>query len=185
MVDYPKASWKPSQFYNTPKAPRVVRAVIIHTAECNETSSAAENVAHWFTDPRAKVSAHYTCDNDSVVQSVLERNIAWHASQANPWSIGIELAGRASQTAAQWADAYSLATLDNAARLVADVCVRHDIPIVWLTPEQLKAGRRGIAGHVDVAAAFNGGKGHWDPGPGFGREAFLELVAQYAGAPAA
>ena len=183
MVDYPKASWKPSLFYNTPKALRTVRAVIIHTAQCQETASAAEGVANWFMDPRAKVSAHYCADNDSVVQCVLERNVAWHASQANPWAIGIELAGKAEQTATQWADAYSLAVLDNAAQLVADICLRHDIPIVWLTPEQLKAGRAGIAGHVDVTAAFNGGKGHWDPGPSFPRDVFLELVAKYTGAP--
>lgn len=183
MVDYAKARWKSSLFYNAPKPPRVVRAVIIHSAECNETLTAAEGVANWFADPRAKVSAHYTVDSGSVVQCVLESNIAWHASQANPWSIGIELAGRASQTAAQWADPYSLAVIDNAARLVADICLRRDIPIVWLTSEQLKEGRAGIAGHVDVTAAFNGGKGHWDPGPGFDRAAFIELVAQYSEAP--
>lgn len=185
QVDYPGAKWKASPFVNTPKTPRKVRVVVIHTAECSETAKADDNVANWFADARASVSAHYVVDNDSVTQCVREQSVAWHASQANSFSIGIELAGSANQTPAQWADPYSLAVLDRGAQLVADICLRHDIPICRLTPDQLKAGRGGIVGHIDVTNAYNGGKGHYDPGKHFDWLGFIELVAHYTGAPAA
>ena len=70
----------------------------------------AESVARWFSRPSAQVSAHYCVDVDSIVQCVRERDIAWHARGGNAKSIGIELAGYARQTKAEWADAYSRAS---------------------------------------------------------------------------
>ncbi len=45
----------------------------------------------------------------------------------------------------------------------------------WLAPGDLVAGRRGITGHVDVSRAFELSD-HWDPGPGFPVESFLDTV---------
>src|SRR2546430_15708240 len=49
----------------------------------------------------------------------------------------------------QWDDLYSRAALARSAELVAKLCLRFCIPIHWLSVDELKAGGRGICGHVD------------------------------------
>lgn len=156
--------------------------VVVHTAECSETAAAAENLQSWTAGPNASVASwHYAVDSDSVTQSVLEKDIAWHAGPVNGFSIGIEHAGYAKQTAAEWADAYSTAMLERSAALVADICTRYGIPVRRLTAEDLARGeRRGICGHVDVTRGLKSGT-HWDPGPSFPFDAYLARVAHYAG----
>lgn len=154
---------------------RVIDVVVIHTMEIPERPDAAEICARWFQSPASQVSAHYCVDADGIVQCVREHDIAWHARGGNANSIGVELAGVAGQGSKDWEDPYSAAVLDRAARLVAEICARHRIPIRWLTPDDLTDGRRGITGHADVSAAF-GKSDHWDPGPGFPTAAFLARV---------
>jgi N-acetyl-anhydromuramyl-L-alanine amidase AmpD len=123
----------------------------------------------------AGVSAHYCVDNDSVVQCVRDEDVAWHAPGANHDGIGIEHAGRARQSGRDWSDAYSTAMLERSAALAAELCRRHAIPVTWLYPADLKAGKRGITTHKAVSDAF-GRSSHWDPGPGFPVERYLGLV---------
>lgn len=104
-----------------------------------------------------------------------EPDIAWHARGGNTNSIGVELAGFARQTTREWDDAYSSAVLARASTLVADVCGRRRIPVRWLVADDLLAGRRGITGHAEVSLAYRKSD-HWDPGPGFPTEAFLDRV---------
>ena len=173
----------PARFF-TPANRTSIDLLVVHTAECAEVASAAENLQSWTAGPNAsRASWHYAVDNDSVTQSVLEKDIAWHAGPVNGYSIGIEHAGRASQDAAGWADDYSRAVLENSAKLAAEICVRWNIPIQKLGAEDLKAGRRrGICGHVDVTNGLTGGKGHWDPGPGFPWVSWLARVREHADA---
>lgn len=157
--------------------------VVIHTAECGETKNAAENVAAWGAGPNApQASWHYMVDCDSIVQSVLESDVAWHAGPVNGYSIGVEHAGYAKQSAAEWSDEYSRATLELSAELVGSICRRYGIPVRRLTADDLKRGeRRGICGHVDVTMGLTGGKGHTDPGNGFPWSWYLERVRAHAG----
>lgn len=157
-----------------------ILAIVIHTAECLETPSAAENVAAYFAGPNApKASAHYCVDCDSVVQCVRDDDTAWHAGPVNGWTIGIELAGKAGQGDAGWQDEFSQRTLSNAAELVAVLCTDNGIPIVRLTPEQVKARELGMFGHHDVTVAYGHKGGHWDPGPTFPWQAFIDLAKAY------
>ena len=161
---------------------RPVDVVVMHTMEAPETSMTAENVAAWFGGvnpkyPPPKASAHYCVDNDSVIQCVRESDVAWHAPGANHNGIGVEMAGFAKQTKEQWEDEFSLAMLRRAACLVARLCREHKIPVTLLTPEDLKAKKRGLCGHDTVTKAFGGGT-HWDPGPWFPWDTFLMLVAE-------
>lgn len=154
-----------------------VDLVVIHTMEAAEKPNTAENVAAWFAGASApKASAHYNVDCDSVVQSVKEEDVAWHAPGANHNGIGIEHAGFAKQNAADWSDDFSTRMLVLSAKLVAGICKRWSIPIVKLSPEDVKAGKRGLCGHIDVTNGLNGGKGHWDPGPNFPWARYLDMV---------
>jgi N-acetyl-anhydromuramyl-L-alanine amidase AmpD len=159
---------------------RRIDLVVIHTMEMDEKGDTAESCAQWFANPRAQVSAHYCVDDDSVVQCVREEDIAWHAPGANHNGIGVEHAGRAAQTARDWADAYSQAMLALSAKLVGDVVTRNHVPIVWLQPSDLLAGRRGITSHMNVSKAFKRSS-HWDPGSGFPIEKYLAAVRAAAG----
>jgi N-acetyl-anhydromuramyl-L-alanine amidase AmpD len=154
---------------------RTIDVVVVHTMEIAERPDAAMICARWFASAVSKVSAHYCVDAASIVQCVREKDIAWHARGGNADSVGIELAGYARQTHEDWGDAYSTDVLERAAVLAADVCRRRRIPVRWLAAEDLVAGRRGITGHADVSKAF-GASDHWDPGPAFPVERFLDLV---------
>ena len=154
---------------------RTISVVVIHTMEIRERDGAAEACAAWFASPISEVSAHYCVDADTTIQCVREADIAWHARGGNTNSIGIELAGYASQQARDWSDDYSRAVLERAAGLTAEVCARHLIPIRRLRASGLVAGRRGITGHADVSAAFHKSD-HWDPGPAFPWDRFLRLA---------
>lgn len=167
------------------RGPKDITLVTIHTMEAPEGAATAENVASWFAGPDApQASAHYNVDVDSVVQSVLEKDVAWHAGPVNGFSIGVEHAGYAKQTPEEWADAYSVALLEQSAALVGDICRRYGIPAIRLTADELKAGRRhGICGHVDVTDGLTGGKGHYDPGPHFPWDWYLERVSTHLATP--
>ncbi len=161
---------------NTTRATgRAIGVVVIHTMEIAERAGAAAVCARWFANPASEVSAHYCVDADTTIQCVLEDDIAWHARGGNANSIGIELAGYAGQRSLGWSDPFSRAVVERAAKLVADICGRHGIPIRRLRAADLVAGRRGIAGHADVSAAFRKSD-HWDPGPDFPWARFLRLV---------
>jgi N-acetyl-anhydromuramyl-L-alanine amidase AmpD len=154
---------------------RTIDVVVIHTMEIAERPDAAAVCARWFASEASQVSAHYCVDAATVIQCVREKDVAWHARGGNAHSVGVELAGFARQTTKGWGDPYSTAVLARAARLVADICRRHHVPVRWLAPDDLLAGRRGLTGHADVSAAYRRSD-HWDPGPGFPVESFLDRV---------
>jgi hypothetical protein len=171
------------QARNYTKANRTkIDLICVHSMEYPEKPGSAEWCADFFAGANApKASAHYAVDNDSVVQCVRDEDVAWHAPGANHNGIGIEHAGYARQTEAEWLDPFGLAMLSMSAELTAQLCVKYSIPVVRLTPAELKAGGRGIVGHKDCTDAFSGGKGHWDPGPGFPWDWYLARVRACAG----
>ena len=154
---------------------RAIDLVVMHTMEIAERAGAAAICARWFAAPVSKVSAHYCVDARTVIQCVREKDVAWHARGGNTHSLGVELAGFARQREQEWADDYSRSVLERAARLVAELCLRWRIPSRWLAADDLLAGRRGITGHSEVSRAY-GKSDHWDPGPGFPVERFLDQV---------
>jgi N-acetyl-anhydromuramyl-L-alanine amidase AmpD len=168
--------------------------VVIHDMEYWEKPTGAEWCADFFAagPKNAKsepvvASCHFAIDNDSVVQCVLEKDVAWHTPGSlqgryvNDISIGIEHAGFARQTKEEWLDDYSLAMLELSAELTASLCAKYSIPAVKLSPDDLKAGNvRGVCGHHDCTLAT--GKGtHWDPGPHFPWSWYMERVRAHLG----
>lgn len=154
----------------------------IHTMEAPEAGTTAENVAAYFKTVQA--SAHWCVDDDSRVRVVMDEDAAWTMPPLNNVSLNVEMAGYASQTPGQWADPYSERTLDNVALCVAEWCHKYGIPIRHLTYDQIRAGNKGIAGHVDVNHVFHASD-HTDPGPNFPWTEFLSKVtAHYDNMPA-
>lgn len=164
-----------------PNRSRRIDVITMHTMQNGEKPDSAENVGLWFAGKTRyappKASAHYGFDTDSVVQYVRDWDVAWHAAGCNHNGIGLEHAGRAQQGAVDWADETSLKILDLSAIVAAKLVKRYNIPIVKLTPLELKNGGRGFCGHADASIAFPGpGRDHFDPGEGFVWSHYLDLV---------
>ena len=158
-----------------------IDVLVIHTMESPEKPDTAESVAHWFAGSTApQASAHYCIDDNSIVQCVQDKDVAWHAPGANHNGIGIEHSGRAAQGLKGWADEYSTKMLELSAELAAKKCKEYNIPVTWLQPADLRAGKRGITGHVQVSQAFKRSD-HHDPGGDFPVQAYLALVREHMG----
>jgi N-acetyl-anhydromuramyl-L-alanine amidase AmpD len=157
-------------------AEKRIKHVVIHTMEAAEASTTAENVARWFAGANApKASAHFCIDNDTIVQCVRLRDVAWHAPGANASGIGLEHAGYARQTREQWSDEYSERMLGLSAALAAALCVRFSIPVGFVDAEGLKRGEAGVTTHHEVSRAFKKSD-HYDPGPNFPMDEYLAAV---------
>lgn len=167
-------------YYQRPNKPRII---VIHTMETTEKPGKAMAVANWFAGksapryPAPSASIHFCVDDRQIVQCVRELDMAWHASQANPHSLGIEHSGYAAQSAKDWSDEYSMRMLALSARLTAELCVRYGISPRKASTDQYLAGETGLMGHIDVNTA-HGKRGHTDPGPNFPWVYYLDLVTR-------
>lgn len=161
-----------------------IRRIVIHCTVSPCVEGQARRTAAWFRDPDSRGSAHYVVDPGEVVQVVFDSVIAWHAPP-NPHSIGVELCDalvspewdRAHRD--RWQDANHVRMLRRASRLTARLALAYGVPIRRLTVDDLKAGREGICGHVDVSRAF-GQSSHWDPGAMFPWRDFMQRVERRA-----
>jgi N-acetyl-anhydromuramyl-L-alanine amidase AmpD len=165
-----------------PETPRRIDLVVIHSAEIGESLEGAEALMKACAVSPRVASWHYAVDAQSITQSVLEEDVAFAAPGANSNGIQIELCGYARQSQAEWQDAYSFHMLELAARLVADIIARHELPAVFVSRETLRLPMaRGITTHAEVSKAFKKSS-HWDPGPHFPMAHFIERV-KWFGAP--
>ena len=167
-----------ANFFKLVTGKRKVRLIVIHSMEAAEKDNTAENVARFFAAPTTRASAHLCIDNNSIVQCVLDNNIAAAAPGANQDGIHLELAGFAKQTEAEWLDAFGILLLNNAAEAAAQYSLKYDIPVRRLTNEELaNPAMKGIVSHAQVSAVFKKST-HTDPGPGFPWKFFLERVTE-------
>ena len=162
--------------------------IVIHDMEAGEYSTTAENCAGYFAGSNApQASAHYCCDNDSVVCSVQPDDTAWHTAHTptNNCGIGIEQAGYANQGIGfmyGWADEYSQQMITTqVAPLCAALCQRYGIPVQFLSADDLRNGNfNGITSHREISFAFVPG-GHTDPGPDYPWDQLLSEISKNLG----
>jgi N-acetyl-anhydromuramyl-L-alanine amidase AmpD len=159
-----------------------VDLIVLHSAETGERTGSAESIARWFASPYEpksetwyKVSAHFCVDCDSIVQCVPENMMAYHARGVNDRSIGIEMAGRARQTRAEWMDPYGLLMLGYVHKLVGDLCDRHQIRRMFVDRDGIRAGVRGVTTHREVTMAYHIKGGHTDPGLDFPMDLLMSM----------
>lgn len=147
--------------------------VVIH-ATFNTASDEAE--AHYAEHRSDQVSAHFYADGDSIIQALDTDVVAYGCfSMGNARSVQFELCGLDWNADPPGPGAVAVATMRQAAPIVARVCRDYGIPIRKLGPDDLRAGVRGICGHADVTYAWGQGD-HVDPGPAFPWGPFLGLV---------
>lgn len=169
-------------------APRQIDLINIHTMEMAEKGDTAESCALYFRnqpkhDPSKGhfgSSAHYCIDNNTVVQCVKDKDVAWAAPGANHNGLQLEHAGYARQLPRDWNDPFSRAMLVTSAGLAAKLARKYNIPVRWLSVSDLKAGKRGFTSHANVSLAFRRSN-HTDPGVGFPVHEYLQLVKESLG----
>lgn len=180
--EYPDLQLVRPRWWNTGRASTEyghgVQYLVVHYTAGAERSTSAEDGAAYDQRRDDKVSTHYFVDSNSVVQCVLTPDTAYAAFfYGNAFGIQYELCGTV-QTREQWLDPASDATITNAARQMARDCQRYGLPVRRLTPTQMRAGAKGICGHVDVTNAYGRGD-HTDPGTQFPWDVLLARVAQF------
>jgi len=144
--------------------------IVIHATQNTASAEAEANYARTRPDG---TSSHFYTDGDSTVQSVDTALVAYGCyPTGNSRSVQFELCGLSGSI--------SDATMRQAAPVVARACAEFGVPLVKVTPEQMRAGVRGICGHRDVTNAWHEGD-HTDPEP-FPWDTFIGYVRSAAGA---
>lgn len=175
---------------------RAIQYVVVHQTQGSEGVSSAEDGADYDKRRPDSVSCHIFVDTNSAVREVRDQDTAFSAyTKGNALGIHVELCHLGAWSLAEPNDA---ATFDNAAQVVAQLCLAHAIPAVHLTVAQVRAAwygpskPKGICGHYDVTRAYpEDGGDHTDPDisggkpTGFNWAEFIHRVAGYmGGAPA-
>ncbi|MGZ4560030.1 MAG: N-acetylmuramoyl-L-alanine amidase [Mycobacteriaceae bacterium] len=168
--------------------------IVIHSTVSACKAGGARQIASYFRSIKAGGSAHYVVDPASEVQVAYDSVICWHAPP-NANSLGIEMCDtpgpipgdkpgsakfKAARRAWRWINPDQMAMLDRTAALTAQLALAYGIPLVFLSAEDLRAGKHGITTHANVSAAW-GESTHWDPGF-WPRRRFLKLVRKHADA---
>lgn len=105
----------------TPGRRSRLRAIVLH----HNAGMLTTEGCYWAWQTR-KASAHYQVEADGTIgQLVADRDTAWHAGNANPYTIGIEHANN--RLAPAWT--ISEATLENGAHLVAALCLAYGLGV--------------------------------------------------------
>ncbi len=155
--------------------------VVIHDMEFPERTDAAEWTAEYFAGRASRdgrsVSSHYCADSDSVVQCVRLSDVAWTVGNrpGNYRGINWELAGYASQTPAQWLDAFSSSMFARVAVIMRRDMDTYNIPARLLSDAQVEAFTSGVTSHAQLGRCF-GGTDHTDPGKSFPWAHLLDLL---------
>lgn len=166
--------------------------VVIHSAVMQCEPGAARKLGAWNRDGTTGGSWHYATDPDETIQCSYDRFVC-HAAPPNPRKLHIEMADwpgpvpgdkpgtaryKALRRVWRWRNPQQIKMLKRTAKLTAQLCLAYDLPVKYLSVAEVRAGGKGITGHVNVSKAF-GQSVHWDPGF-WPRRRFMRLVRKYA-----
>jgi hypothetical protein len=124
------------------------RGAVIDTIVVHDCQGSGRGAAGYFATRASGVSAQFVCDEvdtDLVYQCVACGNKAWHACNANPYAIGVEMGGYAER-------GFPDAELDRAAWIVAWLMRAYGITNQFVTGRE----RNGWTTHFRLGA-FGGG----------------------------
>ncbi len=156
-----------------PRRPDSLDLVVIHSTE----GGTAAGVASFFSVPSTEASTQLVIDDKECWRCVPDLVIPWGAPGANRRGLHIEHCGFAKWSREEWL--LHRPTLDRSAAKAARWCWLYGIPTRWLTIGQLRAGERGFTTHAHCSVAFPPNAGHTDPGGGFPKPLYMQLVRKY------
>ncbi|KFE71938.1 N-acetylmuramoyl-L-alanine amidase [Hyalangium minutum] len=165
---YAQNSSSPSNYGNYDLAKRPEGGVDIRYIVIHDTEGSYASTLSVFQSPTYKASAHYVvrASDGHVAQMIPNAHVAWHAGNwyVNAHSVGIEHEGVAIEGAA-W---YSEQLYISSARLTRYLALRFNVPL----------DREHIVGHDNVpgTSTTNQASQHWDPGPFWDWDHYMELV---------
>lgn len=165
------------------KGNKPIKRIVLHSTVGPTKPGSARNIAHMFNTTSRAASAHYVVDAGEVVQDLYDSYVAYHAPP-NSGSLGVEICDNPGPSESRpysvgrWADGDHRKALLLTAELVAGLCKAYGIPIRKLSPSELRAGHKGICGHIDISHAWRQTT-HWDPGE-FPWAEFIRLVKKAA-----
>jgi len=161
--------------FSTRPADAKYELLVAHDTESPNAPGIAdlEAIRAWFSNPNAQASANYV---DDATGNVLEMvnpvtYMAWHVAYFNPWAIGVEQVGYASQT--KW----PLLQVEATARIFAHWATLYGIPIRHGKVNGCTIVKPGIVFHADLGLC---GGGHHDPGPHYPLGLLIRLTRLYA-----
>lgn len=164
-----------------PESGRPTQLFVQHSAECPLAAGYARSLTNWANTSNVEASWHSFVGPDERVRMVPWNLGAWTQAPANGYGIGMEVAGYAAYTKAQWLTDAGRVQLENLAHEWVyywriEKSLGNEIPLRWLSANEVQAvinGNRTIKGfctHGQVAPASR-----WDPGPNF---PYVELMAR-------
>ncbi|MBN0043864.1 N-acetylmuramoyl-L-alanine amidase [Streptomyces actuosus] len=177
--DFRPAAYKQNSSDNTdwgnygvadrPKTGHEIRYILLHDTEGSYDGSLAV-----FQNSNTYASAHYLirASDGLVTQMVENKNEAWHAGNKsmNMHSIGIEHEGYAIKDGS-W---YTEPQYESSAALVKYLAAEYDVPL----------DREHIIGHDEVPGPLDNNvrSQHWDPGPFWDWNHYMQLLGAPTGA---
>jgi N-acetylmuramoyl-L-alanine amidase len=151
--------------HQSPRKGEVVRMVVIH----GDAGKSDAGTVSWIEAPESKVSYHYLVGRDGTVYQFVREDLkAWHAGDSawpgctvgksvNAASIGVAFANDGTEE-------YRPPQYKAGAKLVADICKRHGVPLHM------------IRGHYEVSPGRKS-----DPWQHFSWADFYKLLGLFAG----
>jgi hypothetical protein len=153
--------------------------IVIHSLEAPSRRGLAWDLSGGWLKT-AGVSPHAMTDPGETVETCPENVVGWHCGNGNQYGIGLEVVGYAAYTLDQWTTGDQWAALRLDAKRCAEAATRHNIPLRWLSLNQIRNGERGVCTHADITLT-RGGTTHTDPGRGFPFDAFMRTAQQWQG----
>ncbi|WP_031087600.1 N-acetylmuramoyl-L-alanine amidase [Streptomyces sp. NRRL S-1831] len=161
--------WGNYNVASRPTAGHEITSIVIHDTEGSYSSALGV-----FQNSLSYASAHYLirASDGLVTQMVETKNEAWHAANKtlNMHSIGIEHEGYAIKDGS-W---YTEPQYESSAALVKYLAGKYDIPL----------DREHVLGHDEVPGVLDGNvkSQHWDPGPFWDWNHYMDLLGAPTGA---
>src|SRR2546430_13322448 len=156
---YPPLDWVPAAAgnFSVGRGGAQITTIVIH-----ETDGSYSSAINWFRRPGSNASAHYLVRawDGEITQLVAETDTAYHARDANPWTVGLE-----HELYLRQGILHTDAQYRSSALLVCAIARRYDIPI----------DRNHIVGHRELPNQFHG-----DPGPLWDWTYYMSLVRSCA-----
>ena len=168
--------WSARFIFGKPRPTHQIKNIIIHVT-VNAPGTPAENVANYQISSQ---SGSYHELTDTTIKHLIENTDDWFTWSSGNYGNDVGLHRSfvlwGTETRVQWLQYDRM--LREAAKRDAEWCRKYNIPPVKLSAADLRAGKKGFAGHLETGQAW-GGTDHVDPGTGFPWDIYLGYVRDY------